>query len=61
MSLLEIRDDSPERHIQLLRHFDCPSDRERAKEQRQDRCRITRRKQAEAQKEEAQPEHHQHQ
>jgi hypothetical protein len=26
-------DDSPERHIQLLRHFDCPRDRERAEEQ----------------------------
>jgi hypothetical protein len=54
-------DDSPERHIQLLRHFDCPRDRDRAEEQRQDCCRVTRREQAEAQKEEAQPEHHHHQ
>jgi hypothetical protein len=51
-------DDSPERRIQLLRHFNCPRDRERAEEQSQDCCRVTRREQAEAQKEEAQPERH---
>jgi hypothetical protein len=41
-----------------LCHFDCSRDRERAEEQCQDCCRVTRCEQAEAQKEEAQPEHH---
>ncbi len=54
-------DDSLERAIELLHHFDCPRDRERAEEQRQDCCRVMRRKQAEAQKEKAQPEDQQYQ
>ena len=41
-------DDSLERRIELLRHFDCPCDRECAEEQRQYCCRVTRREQAEA-------------
>src|SRR6266550_2847127 len=49
-------DGSLERCIQLQRHFDCTRGREYAEERRQDCCRVMRRKQAEAQKEKAQPE-----
>ena len=54
-------DGSLERTIELLHHFDCPRDRQRAEEQRQDCCRVTRREHAEAQKEEGQPEHYHYQ
>jgi hypothetical protein len=38
-------DDSPERRVQLLRHFDCARDCERAEEQRKDCSGVTRREQ----------------
>jgi hypothetical protein len=44
----------------VRRHPDCATDPNRAKENREDRCRVARRKQAEAGEDDNEPEQHEH-